>query len=60
MRWLETKLVVLDRVCLRVLSTSYAMTLIDSLDSLAIFGRKKDFADAVKHISTAVSFDKDI
>lgn len=58
--WLEITRGWSIRAVLTVLFTSYAMTLIDSLDSLAIFGRKRDFAEAVRHISTAVSFDKDI
>ncbi len=37
---------------------SYALTLIDSLDSLAVFGRKADFAAAVRYLGKNISFDK--
>jgi mannosidase alpha-like ER degradation enhancer 1 len=38
---------------------NFSLTLIDSLDTLAIMGKRDDFAHAVRLIIDTVSFDQD-
>ena len=38
---------------------NYSLTLVDSLDTLAVLGHREDFADAVTLVARTVSFDHD-
>ncbi|KAI8902511.1 glycoside hydrolase [Globomyces pollinis-pini] len=39
---------------------NYSLTLVDSLDALAIFGKQKEFEQSVKRVIQTVSFSKDV